>query len=110
MYENENSVGMRGGSAFTGFVMGALVGAGIALLLAPATGSDTRRRLRETAQRLKNSAGTKLGDAQTALGEIRDDAKSAFAAGREAYTRNRQQRSPTTSDSPYATEPANPRP
>ena len=110
MYENENSVGMRGGSAFAGFVMGALVGAGIALLMAPATGSDTRKRLRETAQRLKNAAGNKLGDAQTTIGEIRDDAKSAFAAGREAYTRNRQQRNPSSPESPYATEPANPRP
>lgn len=110
MYENESNVGMRGGSAFTGFVMGALIGAGIALLMAPATGSDTRKRLRETASRLKNAAGSKLGDAQTSLGEIREDAKSAFAAGREAYTRNRQQRSPSDIESPFATEPANPRP
>ena len=110
MYENENSVGMRGGSAITGFVMGALVGAGIALLMAPATGSDTRRRLRDTAQRLKNAAGNKLGDAQSTIGEIRDDAKSAFAAGREAYTRNRQQRNPSDTESPFATEPASPRP
>jgi gas vesicle protein len=110
MYENENNVGMRGGSAFTGFVMGALVGAGIALLMAPATGTDTRKRLRETAQRLKNAAGNKLGDAQTTIGEIRDDAKSAFMAGREAYTRNRQQRNPSDTESPFATDPANPRP
>jgi len=50
MYENENIVGagLRGGSALTGFVMGAIVGAGIALLMAPATGTDTRRRLRQT--------------------------------------------------------------
>ena len=110
MYENENSVvaGMRGGSAITGFVMGALVGAGIALLLAPATGTDTRRKLRETAQKLRSAAGSKLGDAQTALGEIRDDAKSAFEAGREAYVRNRQQRS--VPESPYSTEPAGRRP
>ena len=110
MYENENNVGMRGGSAFTGFVMGALVGAGIALLMAPATGSDTRKRLRDTAQRFKNAAGSKLGDAQTTLGEIREDAKSAFVAGREAYTRNRQQRNPSDTESPFATEPASPRP
>jgi gas vesicle protein len=107
MYENENIVGggLRGGSALTGFVMGAIVGAGIALLMAPATGTDTRRRLRQTAQKLKSAAGTKLGDAQTVLSEVRDDAKSAIDAGREAYVRNRQQR--TVTDSPYATEPAN---
>lgn len=106
MYENENIGGgaLRGGNVLTGFVMGAIVGAGIALLMAPATGTDTRRRLRETAQKLKNTTGSKIGDAQTALGEIRDDAKSAFDAGREAYVQNRRQR--TTSETPYATEPA----
>ena len=105
MYENESLGGMRGGSAFTGFVMGAIVGAGIALLMAPATGTETRRRLRETAMKLKSTAGDKLGQAQTALGEIRDDAKSAFDAGREAYSRHRRER--TTPEMPYATEPGN---
>jgi len=108
MYENENSGGLRGGTAITGFVMGALIGAGIALLMAPATGTDTRRRLRQTAQKLKSAAGSKLGDAQTAFNEIRDDAKSALDAGRDTYTRNRQQRN--VPESPYATEPADRRP
>lgn len=104
MYENENNVGLHGGSALGGFVMGAIIGAGVALLLAPATGSDTRRKLRETAQKLKSAAGSKIGDAQSALGEMKDDAKSAINAGREAYTRSRQQRN--VPESPYSTEPA----
>ena len=105
MYENEGNLGggMRG-SGLTGFVMGALVGAGVALLMAPAAGSDTRRRLRQTAQRWKEQAGHKLEEAQTTIGEIRDDAKSALDAGREAYSRNRQQRNPTPTDSAYSTE------
>lgn len=105
MYENETLGGMRGGSALTGFVMGAILGAGLALLMAPATGTDTRRRLRQTAMKLKNAAGSKIDQAQTTLGEIRDDAKSALDAGREAYSRNRQQRA--TPETPYATEPGN---
>jgi len=106
MYENENNIGggMRGGSALTGFVIGALVGAGVALLMAPAAGSDTRRRLRQTAQRLKEQAGHKIEEAQTTIGEIREDAKSALDAGRETYSRNRQQRNPTPTESQYSTE------
>ena len=105
MYENESNVGgMRGAGALGGFVLGAIIGAGIALLMAPASGTDTRRKLRETAQKLKSAAGSKFGEAQTALSEIRQDAKSAVDAGREAYTRNRQQRS--VPESPYSTEPA----
>ena len=104
MYENETNLGgnMRGGSV-SGFLMGALIGAGVALLMAPATGSDTRRRLRQTAQRWKDQAGNKIGDAGTVLGGIREDAKSAFEAGRETYTRNRQQRTPND-ERPYTTE------
>jgi gas vesicle protein len=104
MYEHENNVGgamMRGSSTLSGFVLGAIVGAGLALLMAPATGQDTRRRLRETAQRFRDQAGRKVHDAQSVIGEIREDARSAFDAGREAYSKSRQQRSET-----YSTDPA----
>lgn len=103
MYENENIGGaMRlGGSTLSGFVLGAIVGAGIALLMAPATGQDTRRRLRQTADRWREQAGQKVHDAQSVIGEIREDAKSAFDAGREAYTKNRQHRT----EPGYQTDP-----
>ena len=40
-----------------GFLLGAIVGAGIALLAAPEAGMRTRRRIRRVAGELKNSAG-----------------------------------------------------
>jgi YtxH-like protein len=60
-YVNDVPRGASGGSAVAGFVLGALVGAGIALLLAPATGGETRRKIGETARKLKDAAGERLG-------------------------------------------------
>lgn len=48
------------GFTMTGFLMGALFGAGLALLLAPASGGETRRRLGETARRVADAASEKL--------------------------------------------------
>jgi len=45
------------GSFTTGLLLGAAVGAGIALLFAPATGHKTRRRLRRGARELARGAG-----------------------------------------------------
>jgi gas vesicle protein len=86
-----------------GFVLGALLGAGIALIMAPCSGEETRRRITNTARRLRQDAGDKLGQAKTTLGEIREDAVSAIGAGREAFTKSREQRGQSTDSQPYPT-------
>ena len=43
----------------SGLVLGAVIGAGIALLMAPDKGSRTRRKLARTASRMKSGAGDK---------------------------------------------------
>lgn len=60
----------------TGFVVGAVVGAGVALLFAPASGSDTRRRIKEQAEsmgskmrHLKDGARSKLDEMTHSMGE-----------------------------------------
>ena len=45
----------------SGFVLGAMVGAGIALLAAPEAGMKTRRRIRRVAGELRDSARRSLG-------------------------------------------------
>src|SRR5438132_10683886 len=50
-----------GGMSITGFLLGAVVGAGIALLLAPAPGGETRKKLGQTARRLGSRAGDLVG-------------------------------------------------
>ena len=49
--------GLRITGAVSGFAIGALIGAGLALLFAPAPGSDTRRRLGSTAKKLRDEVG-----------------------------------------------------
>jgi gas vesicle protein len=46
----------------SGFLLGAIVGAGIALLAAPEAGTRTRRRIRRVAGELRESAGGQWDD------------------------------------------------
>ena len=55
----------RAGTFGAGIALGALLGAGVALLLAPHSGADTRRRLRKAGRR----TGTRAADAWADLGE-----------------------------------------
>ena len=72
-YVNDVSRGAAAtGSTMTGFFVGALVGAGIALLLAPAPGGETRRKLGETARRLTNAAGERLSRRSESEPDIED--------------------------------------
>lgn len=48
--------GSSAGSAFTGFIIGALAGGVAALLLAPRSGADTRARLRRVAEDSRDRA------------------------------------------------------
>jgi len=63
------------GSGFAAFVWGALVGAAAALLLAPRTGEETQRELREGARRLKEGAGERLTELRGTLEETGERAR-----------------------------------
>jgi gas vesicle protein len=94
---------VRGSNATMAFVLGTVIGAGVALLFAPATGTETRRRIRETSRRLSSNVkdGIKEGIDQTRgrIGELKQDARAAMSAGRDAFNREREART-TTSDQP----------
>jgi len=77
-------------SVVTGFVVGAVIGAGLALLLAPATGTDTRRKLGDVARKVRDGATDKFGTVRDGLEHLKSDAKSAIDGGREAYRQSRQ--------------------
>ncbi len=72
----------RGMSSMTSFIMGAALGAGLALLLAPDRGSETRRRLGQTAKRLSSTVKDNLGD-------LKGNVQSAVDSGRDAFRRER---------------------
>jgi gas vesicle protein len=84
-----------GGGQMGSFVMGALVGAGLALLFAPKSGAETQEDLKEHARKLRGTAEDKMREAQKQLEDRLDvaregvqsrveDVKSAVDAGRKA--------------------------
>ncbi len=62
----------QAGSVMLAFMMGAIAGAAVALLFAPATGEETREFIGQKAR------------------EGRDKARDAVEQGREVYQRNRE--------------------
>ena len=72
-YENDNRV-----TFMSGLLLGALIGASVALLTAPEPGRRTRRRLQKTAGNLKDTAGDRWEDlADDVRGRVDDALKGA---------------------------------
>ena len=66
---NAKNSGGTTSSVALGFVLGSLIGAGLALLLAPGTGRETRRRLAEAGERWSDAARKEIDHAgEIALG------------------------------------------
>lgn len=76
-------------ASITPLILGAVFGAGIALLLAPAHGKDTRRRVGHTAKRIGDGARQAFQRTRDGLNDVKQDAKSAIEKGRQEYMRNR---------------------
>jgi len=74
------------------FVLGTALGAGVALLLAPASGTDTRRRLRETSRRWGSHIRDGVEHAREGFGGLKEDTRNAVNAGREAFAHDRAAR------------------
>jgi gas vesicle protein len=81
------------GTVVVAFVLGALTGAAVALLMAPQTGEETRRMLREKAREGADKAREGAEEAARQGRELwnrqRETLASAFERGREAYQQAR---------------------
>jgi len=77
------------GTVVVAFVLGAVTGAAVALLLAPATGEETRRKLAERAREGRDRAGEAARQGRELWSRQRDNLASAFERGREAYEQAR---------------------
>lgn len=71
--------------AMVGFALGAVLGAGLALLLAPTTGEEMRSRLASTAKKLGLDVKDKLDQTADRVSELGSSTLSAIEAGREAF-------------------------
>ena len=83
----------EGGAAgiLLAFVLGAISGAAIALLWAPASGSETRRILNEKAREGKDRASEAVRQGREFVDRQRENIVTAVERGREAYQRARDE-------------------
>ena len=73
------------GTVIVAFVLGAITGAAVALLTAPATGEEVRRKLSERAREGKNSLSSAVERGREAYQQARAGG-SASAGGRAGET------------------------
>jgi len=93
--------GYSAGSIFLSFLLGGIVGASLALLLAPQSGRETRRRIRELAEDVKDKTKDYAGDVKEKVTSTVDKGKdffeekksiitTAIEAGKEAYEKEKE--------------------
>lgn len=98
--EHEGSGGV--GSVVSSFFLGGLIGAGIALLVAPMTGSETREQIRGFAgeatkkaddyyEEIKETVTSTLENGKGLVEEKKRLITNAVQAGIEAYEKKKQQ-------------------
>jgi gas vesicle protein len=78
------------GSLMVAFVIGALTGAAVALLFAPATGEDTREYLGQKAREGKAKAQEALDQGRDYYRDQRENIVTAVERGREAFKQVRE--------------------
>jgi gas vesicle protein len=77
--------GGAAGTVVVAFVLGAITGAAVALLLAPTTGEEMRRMLSEKAKDSRERANAAARQGREFLDRQRQNVSSAIERGREAY-------------------------
>ncbi len=99
MKSEESGNGVK--SVILPFFIGGVIGAGVALLLAPKSGRETRQLMKDTAEDVKEKAGQYVGQAKEAVGSVVGKGKGLFQekktviataieAGKEAYQKEKE--------------------
>jgi gas vesicle protein len=78
------------GSILLAFILGAVSGAAVALLYAPATGRETRDYLNDKADEARQRAADAAAKGRDAITQGRDTLSTAIERGREAYQQARR--------------------
>jgi gas vesicle protein len=79
------------GPVLMAFVLGAVAGAAMALLYAPATGEETRQRIKEKAREGRDRAEAVARDSREFLKRQRDNLGAAVERGKEAFEQTRKE-------------------
>jgi len=91
-----------GGAGLGSFALGALVGAGLALLFAPKSGAETQEDLKEHARRFRSVAEERVREAQRQveerLEEVREGVQVGFDGVKEAVNSGRSAASEARTD------------
>jgi gas vesicle protein len=78
-----------GGSLVAAFLIGAVTGAAVALLLAPTSGEEMRRMIAERTREGRDKANEAAREGREFVNRQRDHIATAVEQGREAYQRAR---------------------
>ena len=78
------------GTIMVAFVMGALTGAAVALLFAPATGEETREYIGQKARESRQKAREAMDEGREFYRSQRDNLTTAVERGREAFQQARE--------------------
>jgi gas vesicle protein len=85
--------GSSAGTVLVAFALGALAGAAVALLYAPSSGEETRRKLGEKAREGRERAESLVRDGREFVQRQRDNIGAAVQHGREAFDQARKETS-----------------
>ena len=87
MSNHENS----SGPVLLAFVLGAVAGAAVALLYAPTSGEETRRKLAEKAREGRDKAESVAREGRDFLARQRENLSAAVERGRETFEQVRKE-------------------
>jgi gas vesicle protein len=87
MADNNNSAG----TVLVAFALGAIAGAAIALLYAPTSGEETRRKLAEKAREGRDRAEGLAKQGRDFIDRQRETINAAVERGREAFDQARRE-------------------
>jgi len=82
------------GGVMVAFMLGAIAGAAVALLVAPTSGEETRRKLGEKAREGRDKAGEAARQGREFLRNQREGLSTAFERGKEAFEQARGPKEP----------------
>ena len=93
--------GYSSGSVLLSFLLGGVVGAGLALLFAPQSGRETRQKIKDLADDVKEKSAEYVNQAKEKASSLVDEGKgyydekksilkSAVEAGKEAYEKEKE--------------------